>query len=110
MELGEFFGMLIALGLVVGLPLTAILTSHQRKMAEMLHRQRQEQGLTPDSSRRVQQLEAEVFELKQSLQSHIIATDRLLSSQQDFQPTPNRSSQIPPLPEDVRAQLGRSTE
>jgi hypothetical protein len=110
MPLGELFGMLVAFGLMVGLPMTAILTSHQRKMAEMLHRQRQEQGLAPDAARKIQQLEAEVFELKQTLQGHIIATDRLISSQLEFQPVSQSSSTTPPLPEGVRAQLGRSVE
>lgn len=104
--------MLIGFGLVVGLPLTAILTHHQRKMAEMLHRQRQEQGQvqSPDSARRIQQLEAEIFELKQALQSHIIATDRLISGQLEFQLSPQQRPATPPLPEGVRAQLGRPAE
>lgn len=110
MPLAEFMGLLIGFGLVVGLPLTAILTSHQRKMAEMLHRQRQEQGLNPDAARRIQQLEAEVFELKQTLQGHIIATDRLISGQMPVQPPLQISPAVPPVTDDMRAHLGRSVE
>lgn len=105
MPLGEFFGMLIGFGLVVGLPLTAILTHHQRKMAEMLHRQRMEQGGLMNSDPRIRQLEAETFELKQALQDHIIATDRQASA-----PITSRITPTPPLPEEVRSQLGRSGE
>ncbi len=105
MELGELFGMLIGFGLVVGLPLTAILTYHQRKMAEMLHRQRMEQGLTPNSDPRIHQLEAEVFALKQALQDHIIATDRQIVGGLE-----SRMVQTPPLPQEVRSQAGGSGE
>lgn len=97
--------MLIGFGVLFGLPVTAILTHHQRKMAEMLHRQRMEQGGLMNSDPRSRQLEAEVFELKQALQDHIIATDRHTSTAFD-----SRVSPTPPLPEEVRAQLGRSAE
>lgn len=105
MPLGEFFGMLIGFGLVVGLPLTAILTHHQRKMAEMLHRQRMEQGGLMNSDPRIRQLESEIFALKQALQDHIIATDRQPSATME-----GRLGATPPLPEEARSQLGRSVE
>lgn len=107
MEPEAFFGMMIGFGLVVVLPITAILTSHQRKMAELMARRPQNDSNQADQAR-IARLEAEVYELKQTLQGHIIATDQVMS-RQDLRQNPAMTQAerpTPPLPEDVRAKLG----
>ena len=107
MEPEAFFGMMIGFGLVVVLPITAILTSHQRKMAELMARRPQNESNQGDQAR-IARLEAEVYDLKQTLQGHIIATDQMLT-RQDVRENPAMSQPArptPPLPEDVRAKLG----
>lgn len=107
MDPEAFFGMMIGFGLVVVLPITAILTSHQRKMAELMARRPHNESNQADQAR-IARLEAEVYELKQTLQGHIIATDQVMS-RQDLRQNPAMTQPerpTPPLPEDVRAKLG----
>ena len=107
MDPEAFFGMMIGFGLVVVLPITAILTSHQRKMAELMARRPQNESNQADQAR-ITRLESELYELKQMLQGHIIATDQMLTRpdvrQNPVMSQPERPT--PPLPEDVRAKLG----
>lgn len=37
-DIGELFGLVIGFCLVVGIPAIAIMTAHQRKMAELFHK------------------------------------------------------------------------
>lgn len=108
MEPEAFFGMMIGFGLVVVLPITAILTHHQRKMAELVNRRPQIDQHNLADQARIARLESEVYELKQALQSHIIATDQLMGGR-DMRQNPGLTEQqrpTPPLPDDVRAKLG----
>lgn len=109
MDPEAFFGMMIGFGLVVVLPITAILTSHQRKMAELMARRAPNEQNNGERER-IAQLEAEVYELKQTLQSHIIATDQIMAGQ-DFRQLSGTDQRLeqkptPPLPEEIRTKLG----
>lgn len=53
------------------IPIVAILTSHQRKMAELLHGSRQQQLPSPE----IDALRREVLELKQIVHQQTIAID-----------------------------------
>lgn len=65
----------VALGLCVVIPLVAILTSHQRKMAEMFHRRDRETGA---DTARLARLEQEVATLRQQVHELVIRQDDLL--------------------------------
>lgn len=81
----------IAIGipiLVLMIPIVAILTSHQRKMAEIIHGrsgQTPPQGM-PTSNPEIAALRAEVYELKQMVQSQLIAMDSLQTARQSTPP------------------------
>lgn len=62
----------VALGLCVVIPLVAILTSHQRKMAEMFHRRDRETGA---DAARLARLEQEVSLLRQQVHELVIRQD-----------------------------------
>lgn len=89
-------GGVVALG-VTGLffliPIIAILTYHQRKMAEIIHRR----DVRDQSDKgEIQALRAEVYELKQLLHTQMIAMDGL-----------NRTSVPPPTPHaEIEQRLG----
>ena len=63
-------GVLIGFGLVVVLPIVAILTQHQRKMAEILHSRQQQEG-NPE----IAALRHEIRELKELIHQQAIALD-----------------------------------
>jgi len=71
----EFFGMLIGFGLVVVLPLVAVLTHHQRKMAELVHRNHGQ----AQASQEISALRQEIYELKQLIHQQAIALDSYAS-------------------------------
>lgn len=74
--------------LMLMIPIVAILTSHQRKMAEIIHgrnAQTPPQGV-PASNPEIAALRAEVYELKQMVQSQLIAMDSLQSARQATPP------------------------
>ena len=65
---------MFALLMTLGIPIVAILASHQRKMAKMLHEQAQQRGaLSPET----QALREEVRELKALVHQQTIALDGL---------------------------------
>src|SRR5687768_6650921 len=61
--------------LIFMIPIVAILTSHQRKMAEIVHSRKQTDSSDIDALRR------EVYELKQLIHQQAIAVDNLLTRQ-----------------------------
>lgn len=73
----ETLGVMIPIGLVVVLPIVAILTNHQRKMAEIIHNSKnaQQNQQMPQLEAKVAQLEAEVRELRGLVQDGIIRAD-----------------------------------
>lgn len=72
MDLVELFAISIPIFALM-IPIVAILTHHQRKMAELIHRR----GVDDTAVREVAALRAEVHELKHLLQTQIIAMDGL---------------------------------
>ncbi|NUQ77606.1 MAG: hypothetical protein HUU21_29055 [Polyangiaceae bacterium] len=72
MDLVELFAISIPIFALM-IPIVAILTHHQRKMAELIHGR----GMDESAAREVAALRAEVQELKQVVQSQIIAMDAL---------------------------------
>ncbi|HRI42603.1 MAG TPA: hypothetical protein PLL78_00780 [Fimbriimonadaceae bacterium] len=72
MQLVELFAISIPIFALM-IPIVAILTHHQRKMAELIH----QRGVDDTAAREVVALRAEVHELKQLLQTQIIAMDGL---------------------------------
>jgi hypothetical protein len=67
---------LAAITLIFGIPIVAILTAHQRKMAELLNRPPQGQAM---NNPEVSQLRYEVSELKQRMDQQTIILDDLRS-------------------------------
>ena len=70
---------IFAIMMVFGIPIVAILTAHQRKMAELIHgRQEQSNNLSP-LVQEVQNLRQEVFELRQRVNEQQIDLDDVKS-------------------------------
>jgi predicted PurR-regulated permease PerM len=67
---------LAAIVMVFGVPMVAILTSHQRKMAELIHSNK---GAQAEAD--IAQLRREVQELKQLIHQQAIAMDNLVAIQ-----------------------------
>ncbi len=67
--------MMIGFGLVVGIPITALLLSHQRKMAELIHSNHEERKT--DGMHRIQALEDEVRHLRSTVHELILRNDDL---------------------------------
>jgi hypothetical protein len=76
----ETFGLAVPI-IIFLIPIVAILTKHQQKMAEIMHSGALNQG----SNREVEILRAEVGELKAMIQQQTIAIDNLQMMQR--QPT-----------------------
>lgn len=65
------------------IPIVAILTHHQRKMAEIIHSRHQ---AAPELLAQIEYLRREVGELRQVVYQHVIATDGQSALQPDFRP------------------------
>lgn len=65
----------IAMVLIFGIPIIAILTAHQRKMAELFRGQNAPQQLDSNLQYKLDSLQSQVSELKQLMQEHIINSD-----------------------------------
>ncbi len=87
----QLIGPLIAFGLVVVVPLVAIFTSHQRRMAELLHRQ---SSTNATSDHRVAQLEAQISDLRNRVNDLTLLVD-------DRQPSSLTSRLSPPPIDDI---------
>lgn len=87
-DIPAVIGVLTGFGLVVVIPLVAIMLSHQRRMAEIM-RGGQEQRNVADE--RIQRLESEVGQLRQLLADNLIALD----DRREFQ---HRLASPPPPP------------
>jgi hypothetical protein len=86
-DIPAILGVLTGIGLVVVLPTIALLLHHQRKMAELMHRQTSQQGASTDQFSR---LEGEIVQLRQLLMESIIMLDG--------RPGLNRPAEPPPAP------------
>jgi hypothetical protein len=67
----DFIGMIIGFFMVVIIPLVWMLLHHQRKMAELLHRN----AVGQNSQAQIDRLETEVRELKDRMNHLILQTD-----------------------------------
>lgn len=79
MHIEDFFAMFIGFGLVVGIPITAILTHHQRKMAELIHGKMGDQNTNQALLHEIQSLRYEVSQLRESVNQQRIDMDDLKS-------------------------------
>ncbi len=86
----EVIGPLIGFGLLVLVPLTAMLLNHQRKMAELIHRRPQDDGLRDQ----VAALSREVQTLRHELHQQIIAAE-------DVRGLVARATTPPPVPSET---------
>lgn len=84
--------------LVFMIPIVAILTSHQRKMAELMQRQAPPLGLP---NMEIESLRAEVRELRARIDRQTIALDSLLALQQPAAQQPG-----PHVDDAMRSSLG----
>lgn len=66
---------IVAILMVFGIPMVAILTHHQRKMAELIHGKNQENQTTGQMLHEVHQLRQEVERLRQSVNEQRIEMD-----------------------------------
>lgn len=73
-ELSDAIGPIVGMIAVIAIPIVAILTSHQRKMAEMFHRP---PAVDPNLQNQLLTMQRQIDELKGLLQEHIIAQDSL---------------------------------
>lgn len=70
--LEDILGIAIGGLIVAGIPIVAIFTAHQRKMAEIVRQQPQVDGRV---AQQIDLLQAQINELKALVQEHIIRTD-----------------------------------
>lgn len=82
----ETLALFIPIGLLVVVPVVAILAGHQRKMAEIIHNSRnnQQNQQIPHLEAKVAQLEAEVRELRGLVQDGIIRADDTAALRSQF--------------------------
>lgn len=80
-------------GLVFLIPIVAILTAHQRKMAELIHGRKQEGQEMPSlNSERMAMMERELLELKDLVRRQTIVLDDIRGAQQA---APASSEELP---------------
>lgn len=69
---------ILAIMMVFGIPIAAILTHHQRKMAELIHgKQAEAMQVNPAIMHEVQSLRAEVARLRDQVNSQTLAIEDL---------------------------------
>ena len=66
---------LASIGLIFGIPIIAILTTHQRKMAELIHRN-QPQQVDPMIQQQLASMQSQISDMRSMMQDHIINNDR----------------------------------
>ena len=91
LDIPAIVGVMTGFGLCVVVPIVAMLLTHQRRMAELVHGQSAKQSVEAE---RIARLEMEVSRLKQQLEENIIALDDRRGTIQKLSP--------PPVPEQVR--------
>jgi len=90
-QFSEDIAPLIACVLVFMIPIIAILTTHQRKMAELFHRGQPQQGQADE----IAALRAEISRLTQAVHQNTIAIDTL-AQRQSLPPGPTLAKDDPP--------------
>ncbi|MBX3114995.1 MAG: hypothetical protein KF836_10560 [Fimbriimonadaceae bacterium] len=69
---------IVAIMMVFGIPIAAILTTHQRKMAELIHgKQAEAQQINPAVMHELQTLRGEVSRLRDQVNSQTLALEDL---------------------------------
>ena len=66
---------MMAILVVFGIPIIAILTAHQRKMAEIIHRNHSQQA-DPMVQQQLASMQSQIADLRSMMQEHIINNDR----------------------------------
>jgi effector-binding domain-containing protein len=72
---GEDMIPIFAILVVFGIPIIAILTTHQRKMTELIHRNNP-QTVDPMVQQQLANMEHQISDLRSMMQEHIINNDR----------------------------------
>lgn len=80
---------IFAMVLVFGIPIIAILTSHQRKMTELMRNQNPQFQPDTNLQHKLDSLQSQVSELKSLMQQHIINSDPPQIQQSVPPPTPS---------------------
>ena len=75
--------------MVFGIPIIAILTAHQRKMAELIHGQKNNNALDSNVQHQLHAMQQQITELKGLMQEHIINNDRTTPVIQTPPPSPS---------------------
>lgn len=88
-------GPVIAAVLLLMIPIIAILTAHQRKMAEIIHRNQAQSGQLDETAAA---LRAELARLTQAVHQNTIAIDNLTRQSGSSAILDDRSREIPNLP------------
>ena len=70
---------IIAILVVFGIPIIAILTTHQRKMTELIHRNNP-QTVDPLVQQQLANMQAQIADMRSMLQEHIINNDRSVNA------------------------------
>ena len=78
-KIEDFVGIVGSILAVFGIPTIAILTHHQRKMAEIIHRN-QPQQVDPDVQQQLNVMQAQMADMRSMMQEHIIKSDRASTS------------------------------
>ena len=77
----DTIGITGSLLVIFSIPIVAILTNHQRKMAELIHRnQPQSTQLDPMVQQQLANMQAQIADLRSMMQEHIINNDRTSTS------------------------------
>ena len=71
----DTIGMIGSLVVVFSIPVVAILTHHQRKMAEIIHRSHPQQ-VDPHIQEQLNMMQAQMADMRSMMQEHIINRDR----------------------------------
>lgn len=61
---------------IFSVPIIAILTTHQRKMAELMHRGQPQQVVDPMVQQQLASMQAQIADMRSMMQEHIINNDR----------------------------------
>lgn len=86
----EEFVPVVGMVLVFGLPIIAVLTSHQRKMTEIMRGSNQNADL--GVQRQLEVMQAQINDLRGMIQEHIIKNDQTASLTQTPPPAPAPTS------------------
>ena len=79
---------LVAILMVFGIPIVAILTAHQRKMAELIHSQNRPVTGDLHTQRQLEVMQSQISELRGMIQEHIINNDPVRTTSTAPPPSP----------------------